>query len=1005
MTAAERGSDLSCATVFAGEHMAHSSSPSSPHDAVGIALSTAVSSLRSQLGDPFAPIAVVVPAGPNTVLARTALALRGPFIRVWFETPEGLALQQTPPSLWTTQRPEPPGWRRPLVRRLLARLESRRLLQDAGWLEPLLQAVGRLEGHGIDADTVREALGTSDERAQILEQLLRGLASARADAGFVTDADVARAALVHIDDDGVGAAAARGVIVLGDRELTWPVHDFMTAWLARRLVVHVRIASLSSLPAATLGLVGALGAHTVIDVEPAQPSRLRAVQLGHSDTLTAADLVNDTSVEIARTPDDVREAVECVREVKRAIRAGTALDRIAIVLPDGRQRGALNDALLRAAVPATWLIGAPAGELVTARLLTIALEIVAGDDTPQQLYALLSHPALALHAAFGPAAVTGRARWRRFLSQVVHARGLPQIVRGLADMDLSVADDADDVAIARAHSDEAARASLVASITALQAMLSTWRAPATVTEHVTRWSAFLERFARAGDDRGRVLQLLAPYAVPTPKAPLLDVDEAGLEWQRLASREVPRGSLTERSLRVLSPLHLVGGGFDLVCVLGLTEKRFPTASHEDVFITDAMWAALSLACGVTLTSSTAHAQLEQRRFAAVVSATRQRLWLSVPRLDFATERPTLASSFVLDVLTSRLGRRARFGDLDTIAVRRGRRSQSWPADDSDALDLAEHLVVRAAASTSTQAPALTALTSHPSARGVLQLHRSIDTVRQGGAVDAHTGLVPPSLLPMTGLDGEVISVSLLAQLLSAPADVLFARLLRAQSPPWLSSWRDPLATSTLRNRLHRQTLETQLAVDGVLDDELVPALIDELTALAGLGAFGADDIELVRRAIAEGAATLGSSAGSWCKAPIEARPGLVVDSALPWRVDHLVGRQQAWGDHHALALLVEKLRPKCIVDDQAALVLSALALVNAGAPIDGVAAFTTAKRSALVRLDSDVVEELRNRLIATTGFVGLGQWPVSWSKRFALSNERRGGDVDDDNDFDEGGAA
>ncbi len=239
-----------------------------PHDALGRVLADAVTALRVQLGDPFAPITVLMPSGPNTVFARTALALQGPFIRVWFDTPEGLAEAQLPPSFWATHRPEPPGWRRPVVRRILNALADAGELGDAadvvrrpGWLEPLLRALARLEGHGIKATDIAKAAAAVDDigdRAIILERVLAALTAARSAEGFATDADVTLAATTAVDDVGVGAATARGVIVVGDRELSRSLHTFTTAWLSRRSVVRVQLPALQHLAPTPWGVVDAV---------------------------------------------------------------------------------------------------------------------------------------------------------------------------------------------------------------------------------------------------------------------------------------------------------------------------------------------------------------------------------------------------------------------------------------------------------------------------------------------------------------------------------------------------------------------------------------------------------------------------------------------------------------------------------------------------------------------------------------------------------------------------
>ncbi|HEY1098803.1 MAG TPA: hypothetical protein VGF99_07735, partial [Myxococcota bacterium] len=246
--------------------------PSHPAHAVGRALAAAIATLRTTLGDPFAAITVVVPAGPNAVFARTALALQGPFMRVWFATPEGIAADHVPPSTWIDRRPEPPGWRRPFLRRVLRRraaaepgnLQLRRL-HRSGWLEPLLASIARLEERGVGADDLRR---TGDPSTLLLASLIDALDAERARCGYLTDSDVARAACDATGNDNdndndvdvaVAAAAVRGVVVLGDRDLPRALHDFLRAWLSSRAVVHVTPPTAAPRPA-PFGIGAALAA-------------------------------------------------------------------------------------------------------------------------------------------------------------------------------------------------------------------------------------------------------------------------------------------------------------------------------------------------------------------------------------------------------------------------------------------------------------------------------------------------------------------------------------------------------------------------------------------------------------------------------------------------------------------------------------------------------------------------------------------------------------------------
>ncbi len=898
---------------------------------LGLAIATAVARLRQDLSDATAPIVVVVPAGPNGVLTRRALADHGSFIRVWFDSPENLLRQQLPASFWRDHRPEPPGWRGPVLRRLVATLAETdslgphgRLLTGPGWQQPTDTALQRLESHGIDSAALQAAAAMTTvprhvrHRLTLLATLLGALEQARADAGYASPADEGLAARSSLNvvgvgaDAAVGAALCRGAVVVGDRELPRTVYEFMGAWLASRPAIHVRPPAQALVPHAPLGMAGLMAARhaPVIDVDTRSlPRALRRVQ-GHRDdgagdggrALAANSL--DDSVELARTPDDVREATEAVREVRRAVARGVPLDRIAIALPDGRQRPALEEALARAVLPTTWLVGMAAAELPPARLLALAVEVALDDASTETFYALLTHPTLALRAALGPAALVGRGRWRRMLVPHRNARGLTRLLAALTAEAGSpsttpvAATDSDEARVARAQQElreQEARTALLSTTTALQAALKTLAASGTIGDHARRWTAFLNRFVRPTEDRARLLAMLAPLTLHDA-GPALDVVEGRLELTLLLEREVSRGALTERSLRVLAPMHLLGGEFDVVCVLGLSERRFPSKGSEDALLGDDVMAALSASLGVPLPDTTSHQALERRRFAAVVGAARRRLWLSVPALDFATERPTLASPFVLDVASSLLGKRVGYEALQTIPgllCRRGSRARAFADVADNSLDRAEHTVVRAAAGDD---DAIVALASHAHARGLLQLHRSMARAARGGALDAWTGLVSTAVVTLSGLDGTPVPVRTLVDLMTVPGDVAVRQLLRAFSLRRLSpqfGLLEPRHLTGLTEMAARHLVtpraDVEVDVDAVTK-ALVNAVWPELQADLARGAYSDGALERARPQVALLAQQLAERLHDWWMTAPPAPTPLRVDPGLPWVLAAPVGR-------------------------------------------------------------------------------------------------------------------
>ncbi|HEY1098452.1 MAG TPA: hypothetical protein VGF99_05975, partial [Myxococcota bacterium] len=656
------------------------------------------------------------------------------------------------------------------------------------------------------------------------------------------------------------------------------------------------------------------------------------------------------------------------------------------------------------------------------------------------LYELLMHPALSLRAALGPAAVVGRGRWRRLLSHVRHARGIDRVLAALHDtVPAALADaalDDDDAVAARAAAatDLAGRTALITSLEGLLTALAPLSTSAPLATHAARWVAFLERFARVGAERGRILQLIAPLthgaepdAEDSDAADAIDVDEARDEWQRLAARELARGSLTERSLRVVSPLHLVGGGFDLVCLLGASNRRFPTVAHADPFVGDSVLRAIDPDHEDMVT---AHEVRERRRFAAVVGAARQRLWISVPGLDFDSERPTLPSPFVLDVASALLGRRASFGDLDALFVRRGRRAHAWPLSPDDAIDDAEHLLTRSALAPTSALPALASL---PFTRGVLQLQRRIDTTRVTSTLTPHTGLAGEARPPIPGLDGEIapaaqprepplktmrvdataepvvaprtVPVAWLARLIAsggaAMTSGVFGRVLGARPPAWLGGVDDLLTTKHLHAQLLRAALTTTTSAQAPsLAAPIVAAVGAQLATLVQQGAIDAADVALVAGALDEEAGRIEGSLQGWARSPVEAAcTGLPVDVELPWRIDTLIGRREPIGEQHCLvdvAVDLRDFRPSHAPLHAPALVLSALALRLDGAPLDGIAVRTVGGGTPKVfAFDHPDVQAVVATLHAVTATLAAGQWPTAiWKERFANEVIDRGDDDD-----------
>ncbi|MCK6548196.1 hypothetical protein L6R52_20270, partial [Myxococcota bacterium] len=728
-----------------------------------------------------------------------------------------------------------------------------------------------------------------------------------------------------------------------------------------------------------------------VDVEGAPPAlaAIHARLFTRTSSGGSVDPSSTSGVVFARTPDDVREPAECVRVVMRAALEGTPLDRIAIVLPDGAERGPLEQALDDAGIPATWFVGGPARELMPARLLRVAIDVAVGDATPLRLYELLGHPALDLRRVLGPDAVKGRGRWRRLLSSIRGARGLTRIVRGLEALP------APDGAPEELERERAARTSLLASLGALLPALEGLDVRAPLGAHVRALSRFVERFARRSEARSRLLALLEPYG-RSRSGPHLSLSSMRTELDAILANELPRGALTERSVRVLSPMHLVGAELDVVCLLGLTEGRFPTERREDALLPDHLLAALSTTVGRTLSSSRAHDDVERRRFAAVAGATRRSLWLSSPALDFETERPALPSSLALAALSACLGRRTTYGELAKHQVRAGSRARVFTDRPDEALGEAEHLLARVHRDPAALAAVLA---THPTSRGLLQLHTSMKRVADGGPLDAWTGLVPRDVLSAPGLDGAPVRLGVLEAMIDAPATLFFRHMLDAWAPARLEPWGPPLGPPALAARVadaaHGDPI-TEPAVTDVILTRVEAALTDALE----LGAFNPEELDEARPIVRALSASLVEAAEGYLRASPEDPAELKLTDDLPWTLAELRGRRVVDAAGTALVDVVLRQKNKTkVADEQRALALSALALERAGAALDAIAVVRPdggGGREELAKFVDVLLDALRTGTTRTAA----GVFPMAGDHTFALGGDAAAGDEDEDEEED-----
>lgn len=837
---------------------------------LGEALARAIKLVREQVGDATAPVAVITPSSVNGTLARRELTRHASFIRVGFITPVQLHRELAAPGLRRLGlRPEPPGWLRATIGRLIAELDLGaygEVMRDPGWLPAVERVLEMLESAGIEAGALRslELTGDLAERAEVLASLLDHVASARATERLGGPRDVAEAALQAIVSGArIPANEPRGAVLLGDARNPKLVATSLSEWLARRCIVRI------DLPHER-------------ELEPARGGLRRAAPNAPAIEVAAPD----ARFRLMRTPDPVREHAEIVRRVNAAVRAGTPLDRIAIVLPDSNEVAPLREALERARIPATWQVGPPLSSIPAAAFLMHVLDLAPGDGSVASWYELLRLPSLRWHALLGSEGARGRGRWRRLLARSGAHRGTAAILAALRALGEELANDE---ARDEREADRVALASLESAIARIDTELRGWREPRTIGRWARTWLAFLDVFWHALPDAYPLISLLEGWS-RADAGPRLSLAEAALTMRdALASTEALSGRFADASVRVLSPMQCLGAEFDLVCVASMTQGRFPVDPAEDPILTDALIDALEERCDAGLFRSTDRVELERRRFAAVRGAARTELWLSCPRVEMLEGRPLLPGTLLLELASERAGRRVGFAELEAMLEPCGSRARAFVDRPKDAVGTNELILSRLHAQDSNvRAAALAAVLTHPTAARLARGYRVATRIARGERAEMlrpWAGFVSPEVLACRGLDGTPLPIRALHELLEDPLSYFLRRALGAWRAPRLEDDFDPVRPSNVANvvREEARALLTQ-GPPAALAQKLVPRVEAALDAQLARAGIRDENIAARIRRIGGRLARHLIAAGPTAGAEL-ALEGASLGTDLPWHVD------------------------------------------------------------------------------------------------------------------------
>ncbi|NVB40893.1 hypothetical protein G6O69_23845 [Pseudenhygromyxa sp. WMMC2535] len=778
-----------------------------PPTPLGCALANAVRGVRDEVGRSDAPVVVITPYEANATLARQQLALAGSFIRVDFLTPERMLQALARRCLLEQKLRRPPsGWLTATIITLLHELARAGQLQaqiktlsQPGWLPSLARAVETLELAGVEADQLRrtEAPGYAD-RLAVLAELLRGVEHQRAVDRLYSSTDLTNIAMEELEH---GRSPWSAAVILGDRLLAPQTYDVIRAWNRDHPHVEVCPEPWHNLEPAPSGLRSTVHASEPVVVQLARGTLLAELAQGLFSAPTRA-LEHDNSVTLARTPDDVRELAEVTRVVLDAIRGGVPLDRIAVVLPDAEHVVVLREHFERLEVPATWLIGPPLSTTPAARFLLSCLELADGGDTVPAWYDLLRLPGLRLGPALSPTVTTGRGRWRRILARCGAVCDTQTIIGAVQTWAAELPDDDTH----ESDPDRDAATNLVRALQALHATFLLFSKAAPLGAHARRWIELLRRWWTPSPDLAQLTGLLRGWGPPGVGCSVSPPEALAQLRHDLQTSAALKGRLADPAVRVMTPMNLLGGAFEVVVVSGMTEGRFPRRPGEDPILPDELLEQLNASLRIDLLPSHKLRDYEIRRFGAVVGACTKQLWLSSPATDLLDARPLLSSVFLLETASTLLGRRATYADLRGLQLRSGSRAESWSPNPEHAISSLEHQI---ASTVATPRSSLARLASQDSTRRLLGLQRALDS----DIATSWTGKLSPGLLPTPGLDGSPLDPRKIAKLIANPGAFLVEEVLEIRRPATLRGHFDPLRPA-FRDQLFLSALEDALDAPG-----------------------------------------------------------------------------------------------------------------------------------------------------------------------------------------------
>lgn len=621
---------------------------------------------EAKAGEPLAPVTVVVPSNHVGVASRRLLSSGGlgpvagsgvGLAAVTFLTTYRLAELLGASTLAGSGR-------RPVSTPVLAAAMRAELAADAGLFEPVKEHPAT---ESALVSTYRElrdlspaaltALAATSARASEVVRLHRAL-RARLEPQWSDEEDLLVAATALAGSP--GALALGALVVHVPQRLSQHSARFLTA-LAEHLPTTV-IAGRSGVPEADAEVIHSLARLGLGAPGVAEPAVGLPVDAERTTIVTASD-----------ADEEVRAAVRAVID---AVRAGTRLDRIAVLHASPEPYARLAHEQLRAAGIAT--NGAaivPLSARMAGRTLLELLALPENDFRRQDVFALL---------AAGPVLHNGRwaptTAWERLSREAA-------VVAGRADWDAHLTEEAErqDQRAESAEADDDTPdwvASQARTLAARARELRTY--VLTIIDDLGAAAAGARRWSEHAAWAQRWLKDLLGHAGRRDAWPLDErkaAERVEVALDRLGALDAVEGPVTlevfARTLTVELDADLgrvgrfgegvlvgsvemgIGLDLDLVVILGLAEGSFPSTVRDDSLLPDRERAAT----GDELGLRAARVERQHRHLRGSLASARRQV-LCVPRGDLRRSVERVPSRWVLDIATSLSGTATRWWGAD-----------------------------------------------------------------------------------------------------------------------------------------------------------------------------------------------------------------------------------------------------------------------------------------------------------------------------------------------------